>query len=98
MLDPGPNLGKPQNQSVENARAESERVICDCIEDVLAKTKTKPQEVDILIINCSLFSPTPSLCALAAHKFGMRKDILSYVARGSQPKREGRGGQRGQGR
>uniref|UniRef100_A0A7S2WTL4 3-ketoacyl-CoA synthase n=1 Tax=Rhizochromulina marina TaxID=1034831 RepID=A0A7S2WTL4_9STRA len=70
--------GKPQNQSVENARAESERVICDCIRDVLDKTKTQPKDVDILIINCSLFSPTPSLCALAAHNFGMRKDILSY--------------------
>lgn len=69
--------GKPQNRSVENARAESERVICDVIADVLKKTKTNARDVDILIINCSLFSPTPSLCALAAHKFNMRKDILS---------------------
>mmetsp|Transcript_15144 Transcript_15144/g.34981 ORF Transcript_15144/g.34981 Transcript_15144/m.34981 type:complete len:537 (-) Transcript_15144:76-1686(-) len=70
--------GKPQNKSVENAREESMIVICKVIEDVLAKTKTKPRDIDILVINCSLFSPTPSLCALAAHHFGMRSDLQSY--------------------
>ena len=70
--------GKPQDTSVENARSESKQVICDVIRDVLEKTGTKPKEVDILIINCSLFSPTPSLCALAAHEFGMRSDLCSY--------------------
>lgn len=69
---------KPQVASVENARAESKKVVCDCIKAVLDKTGTKAQEIDILIINCSLFSPTPSLCALAAHEFGMRSDLSSY--------------------
>jgi len=70
--------GKPQDRSVENARAESKQVICDVIRDVLQRTKTKATEIDILIVNCSLFSPTPSLCALAAHEFGMRSDLASY--------------------
>ena len=70
--------GKPQDRSVENARAESKRVVCDCIREVLEKTGTRAREVDILIVNCSLFSPTPSLCALAAHEFGMRSDLSSY--------------------
>jgi 3-ketoacyl-CoA synthase len=70
--------GKPQDTSVESARAESKRVICDVIRDLLQRTGTQPQEVDILIVNCSLFSPTPSLCALAAHEFGMRTDLASY--------------------
>lgn len=35
-------------------------------------------EIDVLVINCSLFSPTPSLCALVISKFGMRSDIKSY--------------------
>ncbi|GMH84256.1 hypothetical protein TL16_g09868 [Triparma laevis f. inornata] len=44
----------------------------------LKKAKVKPKEVDILVINCSLFSPTPSLCAMVVSKFGMRSDIQSY--------------------
>jgi len=71
--------GEPQDASVENSRAESKQVICDVIRDVLAKTGTHAREIDILIINCSLFSPTPSLCALAAHEFGMRTDIARYL-------------------
>eukprot|EP00613_Pedinella_sp_CCMP2098_P026743 CAMPEP_0171702248 /NCGR_PEP_ID=MMETSP0991-20121206/11495_1 /TAXON_ID=483369 /ORGANISM="non described non described, Strain CCMP2098" /LENGTH=539 /DNA_ID=CAMNT_0012291579 /DNA_START=100 /DNA_END=1720 /DNA_ORIENTATION=- len=70
--------GKPQNSCVENAREESKLVVCDVIRDVLSRTNTNPKDVDILIVNCSLFSPTPSLCALAAHEFGMRTDLQSY--------------------
>eukprot|EP00617_Octactis_speculum_P013059 CAMPEP_0185781460 /NCGR_PEP_ID=MMETSP1174-20130828/102524_1 /TAXON_ID=35687 /ORGANISM="Dictyocha speculum, Strain CCMP1381" /LENGTH=529 /DNA_ID=CAMNT_0028471449 /DNA_START=74 /DNA_END=1663 /DNA_ORIENTATION=+ len=70
--------GNPQEISVENARLESETVIVSVIDQVLKATGTNPKDIDILVINCSLFSPTPSLCALAAHKFGMRSDIESY--------------------
>jgi predicted naringenin-chalcone synthase len=31
-----------------------------------------------LIINCSLFSPTPSLCAMVSSHFGMRSDISTF--------------------
>ena len=37
-----------------------------------------PQDVDILIVNCSLFSPSPSLCSLIINKFKMRSDVKSY--------------------
>lgn len=70
--------GKPQDRSVKNARAESEEVVYRVIEDCLKTTNTKAEDIDILIINCSLFSPTPSLCALAAHRFHMRSDLASF--------------------
>jgi 3-ketoacyl-CoA synthase len=38
----------------------------------------KPSEIDILVINCSLFSPTPSLCSMVINKFGLRSDVSSY--------------------
>ena len=68
----------PADRSVEGARKESEIVIYDCVENVLKKTKLSPKDIDILIINCSLFSPTPSLCSMVINKFGMRSDICSY--------------------
>jgi len=70
--------GKPMEASLEAARAESEAVICDVVERVLKSTKTRPQDIDILVINCSLFSPTPSLCAMVVQRFGMRPDVLTY--------------------
>lgn len=35
-------------------------------------------QVDVVIVNCSLFNPTPSLSAMVVNHFGMRPDIKSY--------------------
>lgn len=48
------------------------------VRDVLAKTKTDPRSIDILVVNCSLFAPTPSLASMIINEFGMRTDISSY--------------------
>jgi predicted naringenin-chalcone synthase len=50
----------------------------DCVERLLLQTKTKAKDVDILIVNCSLFSPTPSLCTMIVNKFGLRTDVKTY--------------------
>jgi hypothetical protein len=70
--------GLPRNNSAEDAREESKTVVFECVREVFERTKLAPKDIDILIINCSLFSPTPSLCALVIHEFNMRSDILSY--------------------
>lgn len=38
----------------------------------------KPEQVDILITNCSIFCPTPSLSSMLINKFKFRRDIQSY--------------------
>ena len=38
----------------------------------------KPRDIDFLVLNCSLFSPTPSLTAMVINHFKMRSDIISY--------------------
>ena len=50
----------------------------DVVKQVLEKTNTSPKAIDFLVINCSLFSPTPSLCTMVINHFGMRSDISSY--------------------
>lgn len=70
--------GKEADRSIEASRAEAETVIFDVVEKALKKANVKPREIDFLIINCSLFSPTPSLCAMVLSKFGMRSDCATY--------------------
>eukprot|EP01038_Epipyxis_sp_PR26KG_P007104 gene7104-9693_t len=70
--------GKPADTSAEAARKESEIVIFDCVRNALKKTGVKAKDIDILVINCSLFSPTPSLCSMVINEFGLRSDISSY--------------------
>lgn len=70
--------GKKTDSSIEASRKEAETVIFDIVEKAMKKAKVGPRDIDVLVINCSLFSPTPSLCATVITKFGMRGDILSY--------------------
>lgn len=70
--------GKESDRSIEASRKEAETVIFDIVESALKKAKCHPKDIDVLVINCSLFSPTPSLCAMVISKFGMRQDIQSF--------------------
>lgn len=71
------DTGKADN-SMEASRQESETIIFDIVEQALKKANVQPREIDILIINCSLFSPTPSLCAMVSSHFNMRSDISTF--------------------
>lgn len=70
--------GKKRDSSNEASREEARTVIFDVVESAMKKANVKPSEIDVLVINCSLFSPTPSLCAMVISHFKMRQDILSY--------------------
>mmetsp|Transcript_4323 Transcript_4323/g.9689 ORF Transcript_4323/g.9689 Transcript_4323/m.9689 type:complete len:532 (+) Transcript_4323:133-1728(+) len=70
--------GVKATRSAEAARMESETVMFDCVRKVLAQTKVNPKEIDILVVNCSLFSPTPSLCSMVVNEFGFRSDCSTY--------------------
>ena len=43
----------------------------------LQETLNAPQ-IDILIVNCSLFNPTPSLSAMIVNHFRMKSNVVSY--------------------
>jgi predicted naringenin-chalcone synthase len=66
------------DRSIETSRKEAETVIFDIVQSALDKAQVKAHEIDILIINCSLFSPTPSLCAMVLSHFNMRSDVATY--------------------
>ena len=50
----------------------------ECVRKVLDKTNTNPKDIDILVVNCSLFAPTPSLCSMIINEFGMKTGICAY--------------------
>lgn len=70
--------GRKYDTSIARAREEAEVVMFGCFQDLLNKTGLKPKQIDFLIINCSLFSPTPSLCAMIVNKFQLRQDVRTY--------------------
>ncbi|KAE8693674.1 3-ketoacyl-CoA synthase 1 [Hibiscus syriacus] len=68
----------PPNLCMEEARAEAEAVMFGALDSLFEKTGIKPEDVDILIVNCSLFNPTPSLSAMIVNHYKLRTDIKSY--------------------
>ncbi|CAK7357036.1 unnamed protein product [Dovyalis caffra] len=72
----------PPNSSFKPAREEVEQVLFTIVEDLLSKHNISPKSIDILISNCSLFCPTPSITAMITNKFGFRSNIKSISLSG----------------
>ncbi|KAG0493810.1 hypothetical protein HPP92_004804 [Vanilla planifolia] len=71
-------MNVPPNPSMAEARKEAEAVMFGAIDELFAKTNIKPKDVGILIVNCSLFNPTPSLSAMVVNHYKLRGNIASY--------------------
>ncbi|KAI4377126.1 hypothetical protein MLD38_014809 [Melastoma candidum] len=71
-------LNIPPNPCMAEARKEAEMVMFGALDELFAKTKVKPKDIGILIVNCSLFNPTPSLSAMVINHYKLRGNIFSY--------------------
>ena len=73
-----PRMQERERLRMGGAREEAELMMFRAVERVLTATKTDAKAVDILVVNCSLFCPTPSLSAMIVNSFQMRSDVQSY--------------------
>jgi len=73
----GMHVNPPQN-TLPFAREEAEIVMFGVLNDLFSSNNLNPKDVDILIVNCSLFNPTPSLTSMIVNKYKMRENIQSY--------------------
>ncbi|CAH9063595.1 unnamed protein product [Cuscuta epithymum] len=71
-------LRVPPNPCMAEARKEAETVMFGAIDELLAKTCVNPKDIGILVVNCSLFNPTPSLSAMIVNHYKLRGNIVSY--------------------
>ncbi|KAL3506013.1 hypothetical protein ACH5RR_031395 [Cinchona calisaya] len=71
-------LSIPHNPCMAEARKEAEMVMFGSIDQLLAKTCVKVKDIGILVVNCSVFCPTPSLSATVVNHYKLRGNILSY--------------------
>ena len=71
-------LQVPPNPCMAEARKEAEAVMFGAIDQLLAKTGVKAKDIGILVVNCSLFNPTPSLSAMIVNHYKLRGNIMSY--------------------
>ncbi|CAN0900297.1 3-ketoacyl-CoA synthase 11 [Linum grandiflorum] len=71
-------LATPPNPCMQEARREAEAVMFGAIDELMTKSGVNPKDIGILIVNCSLFNPTPSLSAMVINHYKLRGNIVSY--------------------
>lgn len=67
----------PPKRPLDTARKEAAMVIFGAIDELLAKTRVNPRDIGIVIVNISLFNPTPSLCSMIINRYKLRGDVVS---------------------
>ena len=82
FLPPGITRAKdgetPMERTIKAAREEAEEVMFTSVRELLKDNGLTARDVDVLVVNCSLFNPTPSLAAMLINHFKMRSDIITY--------------------
>ncbi|CAK9318329.1 unnamed protein product [Citrullus colocynthis] len=76
-LPPALHFIPPKTHQQESIN-EVHMVLFPVMDDLLTKTHLSPCDIDILIVNCSGFCPSPSLSSIVINKYSMRSDIKSY--------------------
>uniref|UniRef100_A0A7N0TG85 3-ketoacyl-CoA synthase n=1 Tax=Kalanchoe fedtschenkoi TaxID=63787 RepID=A0A7N0TG85_KALFE len=76
-LPPGLHMIPPK-MSLASTLSEMETVLFSTAADLFSKHDIKPECIDILICNCSLVAPVPSVASMVVNRFGLRADIKSF--------------------
>lgn len=61
-----------------HARREFEVTCFSAVQELLNKTGVPPRQVGCVIVNSSLFNPTPSLSAAVMNHFKMSSSCMNY--------------------
>lgn len=64
--------------TMKQGRLEASMVMFGALDELFEKTRVRPKDVGVLVVNCSIFNPTPSLSAMLINQYKMRGNILSY--------------------
>ncbi|KAI3446121.1 hypothetical protein Pfo_002786 [Paulownia fortunei] len=75
---PGALHQLPPQPSMAAAREEAKQVMFGALDNLFSATGVKPKDIGILVVNCSLFNPTPSLSAMIVNQYKLRGNIKSF--------------------
>ena len=53
--------------TMKEGRLEASSVMFGALDELFEKTRIRPKDVGVLVVNCSIFNPTPSLSAITSH-------------------------------
>ncbi|KAJ1687070.1 hypothetical protein LUZ63_018460 [Rhynchospora breviuscula] len=69
---------RPVNMCLATARDEAEIVIFGVVSEIFRKTGVAADDIGVLVVNSSLFSPTPSYTSMIVNRYKLRTNIITY--------------------
>ncbi|CAN6170326.1 unnamed protein product [Urochloa humidicola] len=72
----------PPIHSLSLVREEAEMIIFKVVDDLFAKTSVKPNQIDMLIVNCSLTTVVPSMSDMIMNRYKLCSDIRNMQLSG----------------
>lgn len=74
--------GREESPTLEDAHSEMDEIMFGTLDNLFAKTGVSPSEIDMLVVDVSLFAPAPSLTSRIINRYKMRDDIKAYSLSG----------------
>nr|XP_043630170.1 3-ketoacyl-CoA synthase 4-like [Erigeron canadensis] len=68
----------PPEPSMTNAREEAELEMFGALDNLFKTTDVNPKEIGILVVNCSVFHPIPSLSSMIVNKYKLRLNVKTF--------------------
>jgi len=68
----------PPKLTLDEARKETDTVLFGAVDEILEKTGIEAKDIGILVVNCCLFNPTPSLSDSIINRYKLRGNVLAY--------------------
>ncbi|KAB2085000.1 hypothetical protein ES319_A05G372300v1 [Gossypium barbadense] len=74
--------GREETPTLMEAHEEMDEIMFGTLDNLFSKTDVSPSDIDILVVDVSLFSPSPSLTARIVNRYRMRDNIKSFSLSG----------------
>ncbi|XP_028757944.1 3-ketoacyl-CoA synthase 2-like [Neltuma alba] len=71
-------MQKQPRLCLAEARNEAETVLFAAIDELLEKTRVRPEDIGILVVTNSVFCPIPSLCDTITNHYKLSHSVLCY--------------------
>ncbi|XP_021853439.2 3-ketoacyl-CoA synthase 12-like [Spinacia oleracea] len=71
-------LGREESPTLNDSLDEMDEFFRDSVEKLFSKSQISPHQIDILVVNVSMFASVPSLTSRIVNHYKMRDDIKVY--------------------
>ncbi|CAD6203786.1 unnamed protein product [Miscanthus lutarioriparius] len=70
--------GREDTPTLQDSLEEMDAFFDEAIAELFARTGFAPIDVDVLVFNVSMLSPSPSLSSQIVRRYGLREDVAAY--------------------